>query len=161
MCRDTMGPNVTAANRQKSPLPRLYLRPSALFWVFFGGVCGTALRYWFEQLWPASGTSWPWGTFAANLCGAFVLGAVLETLTLLGPDGGWRRHVRLFLGTGFCGAFTTYSALALEISNLSRNGFLVTGVVYALVSVLAGMVAAIGGIATAARVLARYSGGPE
>lgn len=156
-----MGPNVTAGDHQESPHPRLYLRPSALLWVFLGGICGTALRYWFEQMWPASGASWPWGTFAANLCGAFILGAALETLTLLGPDGGWRRHTRLFLGTGFCGAFTTYSALALEISTLTRNGFVVTGMAYALVSVAAGLAAALGGIATAARALARYAGGPE
>lgn len=99
------------------------------------------------------------GTFAANVSGAFVLGATLETLTLLGPDGGWRRHARLFLGTGFCGAFTTYSALALEIDTLTRNGFVAIGVLYALVSVAAGLVAALGGIAAAARALVRYAGG--
>ncbi|OHT82632.1 camphor resistance protein CrcB [Mycobacteroides saopaulense] len=129
--------------------------------MFLGGVCGTALRFWFEQMWPASGASWPWGTFAANLSGAFILGTALEALTLLGPDGGWRQRIRLFLGTGFCGAFTTYSALALEIDTLTRNGFLLTGVAYALVSVTAGLVAALGGIAAAGRVLAPYSGGPE
>lgn len=62
------------------------------------------------------------GTFAANVSGAFVLGATLETLTLLGPDGGWRRHARLFLGTGFCGAFTTYSALALRSTPSPATG---------------------------------------
>ncbi|WP_088413786.1 fluoride efflux transporter FluC [Mycobacteroides saopaulense] len=156
-----MGPSVTGGHPPKSPHPRLHLRPSALLSVFLGGVCGTALRFWFEQMWPASGASWPWGTFAANLSGAFILGAALEALTLLGPDGGWRQRIRLFLGTGLCGAFTTYSALALEIDTLTRNGFLLTGVAYALVSVTAGLVAALGGIAAAARVLARYSGGPE
>lgn len=154
-----MGPNVTAGYRQEPPHPRPFLCPSALLWVFLGGACGTALRYGFEQMWPASGTSWPWGTFAANVSGAFVLGATLETLTLLGPDGGWRRHARLFLGTGFCGAFTTYSALALEIDTLTRNGFVAIGVLYALVSVAAGLVAALGGIAAAARTLVRYAGG--
>ncbi|MBB4855990.1 CrcB protein [Mycobacteroides chelonae] len=156
-----MGPNVTGGHSPKFPHLRLHLRPYALLSVFLGGACGTALRFWFEQMWPASGASWPWGTFWANLSGAFILGAALETLTLLGPDGGWRRRIRLFLGTGFCGAFTTYSALALEIDTLTRNGFLLTGVVYALVSVAAGLAAALGGLAVAARVLARYSGGPQ
>ncbi|MUM17651.1 camphor resistance protein CrcB [Mycobacterium sp. CBMA 623] len=126
--------------------------------MFLGGMVGTALRYWFELMWPASGTSWPWGTFAANLSGAFILGALLETLTLLGPDAGWRQRLRLCLGTGLCGAFTTYSALALEVSTLTRHGFTGIGVGYALVSVAAGLAAALAGIATAARALARYSG---
>lgn len=124
-------------------------------------MCGTGLRYWFEQLWPATGASWPWGTFAANLSGAFILGALLETLLLLGPDGGWRQRARLFLGTGLCGAFTTYSALALEVSTLTRHGFTGIGVGYAVVSVAAGLAVAMAGIATAARTLARYSGGTE
>ncbi|MEU9808810.1 CrcB family protein [Mycobacterium sp. NPDC050853] len=137
----------------------VHLRPAALLWVFLGGMCGTGLRYWFEQMWPASGASWPWGTFAANLSGAFILGALLETVTLLGSDSGWRQRARLFLGTGLCGAFTTYSALALEVSTLTRHGFPGIGLGYALVSVAAGLGAALAGIATAARALARYSGG--
>ncbi|GAB5905826.1 MULTISPECIES: fluoride efflux transporter CrcB [Mycobacteroides] len=153
-----MGPNVTGAQREESVRP-LHLRPYALLWVFLGGVCGTALRYWFEKMWPATGAAWPWGTFAVNLTGAFILGALLETLTLLGPDGGWRQRARLFVGTGICGAFTTYSAFALEISTLARNGFAGLGVGYALVSITAGLAAAMAGIAAAAAVLGRYSGG--
>lgn len=153
-----MGPNVTGGQREEFPRP-LHLRPYALLWVFLGGMCGTGLRYWFEQMWPASGASWPWGTFAVNLTGAFILGALLETLTLLGPDGGWRQRARLFLGTGVCGAFTTYSALALEISTLARHGFSGIAIGYALASVAAGLAAAIAGIAAAAQALARYPGG--
>ncbi|OLT73034.1 camphor resistance protein CrcB [Mycobacteroides chelonae] len=110
-------------------------------------------------MWPATGATWPWGTFAVNLTGAFVLGALLETLTLLGPDGGWRQRARLFVGTGICGAFTTYSAFALEINTLARNGFAGLGVGYALVSIAAGLAAAMAGIVAAAAVLGRYSGG--
>lgn len=156
-----MGPNVTDGRGEKrsESVQPLHLRPSALLWVFLGGLCGTGLRYWFEQLWPASGDTWPWGTFAANLSGAFILGALLESLTLLGPDGGWRQRARLFLGTGLCGAFTTYSALALEVSTLARHGFTGIGVAYALISVTAGLAAALAGIACAARALTRYPGG--
>ena len=92
----------------------LHLRPSSLAWVFAGGVVGTALRYLIEDLLPHDPSGWPWATFLINLAGAFILGALLEGLARLGDDSGWRQRARLCAGTGGCGAFTTYSTLALE-----------------------------------------------
>ncbi|GAB7071255.1 fluoride efflux transporter CrcB [Mycobacterium hodleri] len=130
----------------------LHLRPSALAWVFAGGVVGTALRYYGEVLLPHDGAAWPWATFGINLVGAFVLGALLEALARLGDDSGWRLRARLFAGTGVCGAFTTYSTFALEAVLLTRNGHLGTAIAYGLVSVVGGVLAAWLGIVVASAV---------
>lgn len=136
-----------------SPGPQsrpLHLRPSSLALVFAGGVVGTGLRYWIERLLPHDGAAWPWGTFLINIVGAFVLGALLESLARMGDDSGWRLRARLCAGTGGCGAFTTYSAFALEAALLGRNGHVGTAVSYGVVSVVLGIVAAWLGIVVAA-----------
>ena len=119
---------------------------------FCGGVLGTALRFAGEILLPFEGAGWPRATFMINLAGAFILGALLEGLARSGGDTGWRQRVRLFAGTGFCGAFTTYSTLALEVSLLGKGGHIAVAVGYGLGSVVAGVVAAWLGIVSAAEV---------
>ncbi|MEH3155885.1 MAG: fluoride efflux transporter CrcB [Gordonia paraffinivorans] len=129
--------------------------PGSLALVFLGGVVGTAARYGLEEAFPHRGTNWPTGTFVANLLGAFALGLLLEALVRRGDDTGRRRSVRLLLGVGFCGAFTTYSTLALEISLFVRDGAAGTAVLYAAVSVIAGLVAVWLGIVLASTVVRR------
>jgi fluoride exporter len=133
----------------------MHWQASAVLLVFCGGVLGTALRYTAETLVPHDGSSWPWATFTVNLVGAFVLGALLEGLARAGDDTGWRRRARLFAGTGFCGAFTTYSAFALEISVLGKGSHFVTAVGYGLASVVGGVIVAWLGIVLAAGVRRR------
>ncbi len=114
---------------------------------------GTAARWAAEEQWPAHPGQWPLGTFLVNVVGAFVLGALLETLIKLGPDEGGRRRIRLTAGTGFCGAFTTYSAFSLEISLLGKDGHVWTAVAYALISVVVGVIAAATGVWAARRAV--------
>lgn len=133
----------------------LHRRPAALLWVFGGGIVGTALRYWVEELLPHDPTQWPWGTFLVNLAGAFLLGTLLEGLARAGDDAGWRRRARLFAGTGGCGAFTTYSTLSLEISMLGTHADVAVAAAYGLASVIAGAVLAWLGIVAASGAHAR------
>lgn len=135
----------------------LHLRVHALGWVFAGGLIGTGVRYWAEEAFPAVEGHWPWATFAVNIIGAFVLGALLELLARLGHDEGWRQRVRLFGGTGICGALTTYSTFALEISELTRASAVATALAYAVVSVVLGLLAAGGGIALASKFTTRWA----
>ena len=126
------------------------LTPTLIGLVGLGGALGTALRYAISR-WLPAGAGFPWGTLLANLVGAVVLGVLLELLARRGADTGVRRRTRLLVGTGFCGGLTTYSTLAVEADLLvraHRDGLAAT---YAVVSVLAGMVAAGAGIAIAAR----------
>lgn len=137
------------------PLRPLHLRPSAMAWIFAGGIGGTALRYYVEKALPHDGASWPWATFLINLTGAVVLGGLLEALARLGDDSGWRRRARLCAGTGACGAFTTYSTFALEIVLLGRHGHFGTAISYGLLSVVGGVITAWLGIVVMSSVRRR------
>jgi len=142
MSGDSHAELLTDPDAPAKPLRPLHLRPSAMAWIFAGGIAGTALRYYVEKALPHDGASWPWATFLINLTGAFILGGLLETLARLGDDSGWRRRTRLCAGTGFCGAFTTYSAFALEIVLLGRHGHVGTAISYGLASVVGGVLTA-------------------
>ena len=90
-------------------------------WVAIGGAAGSCLRYWVSLLLgPLTvGQGFPWATLTANVLGSLGLGLIFvlgEGRTLFGAD------VRLFLGTGVMGGFTTYSAFNLESIGLMQNG---------------------------------------
>lgn len=133
----------------------VHLRVRAVAWVFAGGILGTGLRLWAENSFPAVEGQWPWATFGVNVAGAFVLGALLELLMRSGRDEGWRQRIRLFGGTGICGALTTYSTFALEITELTRASAVVTATMYAVLSVVLGVLAAGCGIAVASTIAGR------
>jgi CrcB protein len=135
-------------------------RPVHLHWrsvglVALGGVFGTAAR---EALAlalplriPAGG--FPLAILLINVGGAFLLGLLLEAVTRRGSDTGPRRTLRLLLGTGFLGGFTTYSALATDTALLLGSpvaGPFGLAAGYALGSVLAGAIATWAGIAVGA-----------
>lgn len=107
--------------------------------VFAGGVLGTAVRAALESALPAQPGGWPWTTFAINVSGSFLLGLLLETLSRRGPDAGPRRYLRLGLGTGVMGGYTTYSTFAVEAAELGRAGSLGLVLLYGAGSVLLGL----------------------
>lgn len=134
----------------EAPPPRpLYLRPSYLLMLLVGGATGTTGRFWLERELAAPAGTWPWTTFAINVVGSFLLGLLLTTLARAGPDKGWRRRVRVGVGTGMLGGFTTYSTFVVEVDLLLRTGHVATAAAYALVSVTAGIAAALVGVAVA------------
>lgn len=97
-------------------------RPSHLHWphlglVLLGGMAGTAAREALSLAFPGIG-GLPTTILMINIAGAFLLGLLLESLLRSGPDDGARRTLRLMLGTGFCGGFTTYSAFAVDAIGL-------------------------------------------
>ena len=111
-----------------------------------GGFGGTLCRYSLGLAFRAAG-GWPVATFIVNMVGAFVLGLLLESLARRGPDVGRLRRLRLVGGVGFCGAFTTYSALTVEATDLLRAGHGGMAIAYAVGTVLIGYVATLAGIA--------------
>ena len=113
-----------------------------------GGVLGTLARAGLAEALPHRSGEWPWATFIVNLGGAFILGWLL---TRLAERTAPSRHWRFLAGTGFCGAFTTFSTFEIETFQFVRAGDVLLAVTYAVVSVTAGMLVAI-----AAVLLARW-----
>lgn len=138
------------------PTRPLHHRPSALALVFVGGMLGTAVREALSlAIPPVAGV--PVAIGGINLLGAFLLGVLLEGLARRGPDQGRRRVLRLLLGTGFMGGFTTYSALATDASSLIGQGSAGPGLVYAALTLVLGALASFAGVAVAT-ALHRRSG---
>lgn len=101
-----------------------------LLWVGLGGAIGAMLRYSISLL-PLK-SSFPFLTLITNIIGAFVIGIVV---------GLFEKHylssnLNLFLKTGICGGFTTFSTFSLETLTLLENGMPSTAIIYALVSVI-------------------------
>lgn len=128
------------------------MRPSArlILLVAVGGALGTTARYAVTHL-VGTGHLLPWATLVVNVSGAFLLGLLLERLSRAGPETPRRRRVRLGLGTGLLGGFTTYSALALEVHDLVGSAQAAAAIGYGVGSVLAGLAACAAGVALAAR----------
>ncbi len=86
--------------------------------IFAGGALGALARAGISQLFPSGPTQWPWAVFAINITGAFILGyAVTQLQERLPPSS----HLRQFIGVGFCGAYTTFSTMQLELLNMVRH----------------------------------------
>jgi len=127
----------------------VHLHPGYVLVVIAGGVFGALARYGLSMLLPAPG-GWPLPTLVINLAGALLLGALLEALVRRGPDAGTRRIIRLLAGTGFMGAFTTYSTLALETNTLLGAGRVADGLLYLAATLIGGAGATVAGIWLAA-----------
>jgi CrcB protein len=108
--------------------------PRELAAVFAGGTAGALARAGVAEALPHDPGHWPWATLLVNIAGAALLGLVLA-----GSDGGYRRPL---LGAGFCGALTTFSALQLELLEMLDAGRAALALLYAAVSVAAGVAAA-------------------
>jgi CrcB protein len=119
--------------------------------VAVGGAVGTLSRHGIaETLGPDR--LFPLATFLVNVTGSFALGALLAVL-LLRDHTAPANRLRLLLGTGFLGGYTTYSALAVETDTLLRGDQVALGLTYAVGTVVAGLVAAFAGVAAARAVV--------
>lgn len=133
------------------------MRPSPLLVlvVAVGGALGTTARYAVTHLIGSThlvlGHPIPWATLVVNVLGAFLLGLLLERLSRAGAETPARQVVRLGLGTGVLGGFTTYSALALELHDLLAAADVAGALAYGVGSVCAGLVACGAGIWLGAR----------
>lgn len=105
--------------------------------VFLGAGLGGCARY-AAALWitrPAHG--FPWSTFAVNVLGSLLIGALIAASERGAPNPAWR----LFLGVGVLGGFTTFSSFSGEVLGLAGSRAAGIATAYALGSVAAGLAA--------------------
>lgn len=119
--------------------------------VVAGAMVGAPLRYLTDRAVQARhDTAFPWGTFAANVSGCLVLGV----LTGAAAHGAASRPVQLLVGTGLCGALTTYSTFSFETLRLVESGARLLAAANVAAGVLSGLCAVFAGAAVADAVWA-------
>jgi len=125
---------------------------NGIFLVALGGAIGASLRYGagLAAVRLISG-DWPWGTFFVNVTGSLAMGILFGWLALKAGEGG--EQMRLLIGTGLLGGFTTFSAFSLEAANMMRAGELGQAAGYVVVSVGLGIGALFLGLVLAQKVL--------
>jgi len=116
--------------------------------IFAGGFVGTLTRAEIADALPHTPGTWPWSTFLVNVTGAFLLGYFVTRLQERLPLSSYRRP---FLGTGICGALTTFSAMQLEILQMLDAGRTGLAAAYAGISIAAGFL----GVAVATNLVRR------
>jgi CrcB protein len=122
---------------------------SPLTWAAFviAGAAGAIARFVVDGVVTRrTNGHWVWGTFLVNVTGSLLLGL----LTGLGLSHGFPRAPRLVLGTGFCGAYTTFSTFAFETARLLEDGAPNAALWNVAGTFLAGGLAAAAGLAVAA-----------
>lgn len=115
--------------------------------ILVGGAIGALARAGVGEAIPHAAGSWPWATFSVNVLGALVLAWLTTRLTEIAAP---TRYWRPLLGTGVCGALTTFSTFQVETISLANDGHAAMAAGYAAASLAAGMAAVVG-----ATVLAR------
>ena len=110
-----------------------------------GSAVGGLLRYLLSGAIQQRSTGFPTGTLVVNVLGSFILGSLVRYAAVnptLSP------HLRLLLGAGFCGGFTTFSTFSVETLELLQQGqhpraflYITLSVVTSLAAAMAGMVA--------------------
>lgn len=109
--------------------------------VALGGGIGAWLRFAVGRLSAAS--MFPWATLVVNITGSFAMGLLVGWLARQGGN----EAVRLLIGVGLLGGFTTFSAFSLELVNLAQRSAVALAAGYALVSVVAGVLGLCAGLA--------------
>lgn len=146
-CRDAFpitapGARATAMSAQFSPF-------AALVNVAVGGAFGAVLRYQIGRsmtawLGPTAVSVFPWATLAVNALGSLLMGLLAGWLAFRAEAGG--EQLRLLIGVGLLGGFTTFSAFSLEMVMLIQRGQLLLAAIYAFLSVALGITGLMAGM---------------
>ena len=105
--------------------------------IAFGAMVGAPARYLTDRaIQSRHETAFPWGTLTVNVAASLILGVVVGAAAQLAPA------VAALVGTGFCGALSTYSTFSYEVMRLSGEGARFQAMVNVAISVVAGIGAA-------------------
>ena len=118
---------------------------NTLVLVAAGGAAGAVARYLIGlQTLRMFGAAWPYGTLAVNVLGGFLMGALAGLLAIRGgPD---QEKLRLLLGVGVLGGFTTFSAYSLEVVAMIERRAWLQAAIYSLGSVFLSVAALFAGL---------------
>lgn len=144
------------AQRPRSRWPRIHWTSVGM--VAVGGFFGGATRYAVGLALPTPPDAFPWATFAVNTAGAFILALLLVVVVELLPP---TTYLRPAIGTGFCGALTTFSSVVVSVDELAAHGHAEVAAGYLVGSVLAGLAAAALGLVCGRSVAAYRAQGQE
>lgn len=103
--------------------------------VFIGGGLGSTLRYGLSKYLDSFETGIPYGTFAANITGSLLIGIILGIAL---KNDTLSQNTVLFLATGFCGGFTTFSTFAYENHVFLKSGDFMSFALYTIASFVVG-----------------------
>ncbi|HEY4812169.1 MAG TPA: fluoride efflux transporter CrcB [Solirubrobacteraceae bacterium] len=131
-------PESPSARRLEQALRSLPLDRQELAAIFAGGFIGAILRAGLSQSLTTPAGQWPWATFIVNLLGAALLGYFITRLQERLPPSLYRRA---FLGTGICGALTTFSTVMVELMKMLEDSQLLLAGTYAAASLAGGFAA--------------------
>jgi fluoride exporter len=106
--------------------------------IFFGGALGALARAGLLRGFAGGAPGWPWVTFTINVSGSFLLAYLATRLQERLPQSTYRQPL---LGTGFCGAYTTFSTMQLEVVVMIDHGRYGLAAGYAASSITAGLLA--------------------
>jgi CrcB protein len=122
-------------DRNSLTAPSRLLDVRELVAIFAGGALGAAVRTGLVEIAPTHAGDWPWVTFGVNVVGSFLLGYLITRLQERLPVTAYRRPL---LGTGLCGALTTFSTFQLDLLKLLDRDELALAAIYAAGSLAAG-----------------------
>jgi CrcB protein len=131
--------------------------PGPLAAIAVGGALGTLARYGIERVAVPAPGGFPWSTWTVNVIGSFVLGAVVTLVVERWPGD---RYLRPLVAVGFCGGFTTFSTLAVEVDQRIQHGHGTLAAVYLVATLVAGLAAALAGISLARGQVLPAAGAP-
>jgi CrcB protein len=118
-----------------------------------GGAAGAICRYLLGiGSTRAFGAGWPYGTYAANILGGLLMGALVSTLAWRG--GADQEKWRLLLGVGVLGGFTTFSSFSLETALMIERRAYGQAALYSVTSVVLSIAALFAGLLLVRRLLA-------
>jgi CrcB protein len=129
--------------------------PSPLYaslMVAAGGAVGSVLRYQIGRAVSAlagPANTFPWGTLAINIAGSLLMGVLVGWLARPGLNAQSAEPLRLLVGVGLLGGFTTFSAFSSELVTMLHRGQAGLAAGYAAASLIAGMAAVIIGLVAA------------
>ncbi|MCM8729663.1 fluoride efflux transporter CrcB [Hephaestia sp. GCM10023244] len=117
----------------------------AFLLVILGGALGAGARHLVGR-WTlhAFGPGYPWGILTVNLVGGFVMGLLVGVLARQSIG---HENLRLFMGVGVLGGFTTFSSFSLDVVTMIERGDWSVALGYVLVSVIGSVLALFGGLA--------------